>query len=301
MKRFLLKVTFFLVLLFLILFLIKKSAPFYWGNPRLGEKISYVLDNQTDYNSFFIGSSSVHRQINPLIFDEVTQLHSFNLGMDATFFLEAHYILDYFLKNNNQKQLKIFLTEIQPHVMVKNNLHTPRNKYYMDFKRLKMALNYHWKSKNYRQIYFHSIAFLENQLCLGEIKTLLSSNFENATIYKREIIKQKGFFPMDQHLSLDKNNKGLLRNRAQFINSEKYKNRKNMTEADIMTYETSIGKNIHNYTNINYNKVEFYTIPQSIPIGPKYEFDYGHFNTKGSAIFSRKLGEAYNKFVIIEN
>ncbi|MES2570644.1 MAG: hypothetical protein V4710_11400, partial [Verrucomicrobiota bacterium] len=58
--------------------------------PIVSEKLAYFARHRDEYDTLFIGSSRVYRQIDPALFDQVTReagvpTRSFNLGIDSMF------------------------------------------------------------------------------------------------------------------------------------------------------------------------------------------------------------------------
>ena len=61
-------------------------------------KFNYLIHDTTYYNSVFIGSSTMHVDINPLQFDSVTGLYSLNGGMDGMGIAEVHMVVRKFIE-----------------------------------------------------------------------------------------------------------------------------------------------------------------------------------------------------------
>ena len=86
MKSFLFRCAGFGVLLFVALQLVELAVPFYWGNSGFATKMGYLKESGLRYDTLFVGSSRVFRQVDPSIFDGATDglTKSFNLGVSAT-------------------------------------------------------------------------------------------------------------------------------------------------------------------------------------------------------------------------
>ena len=119
MKRFALKISFFLVLYVLIGVVISAFVPYHWGNPWYSSKMQYLEEvDKTKYNSFFFGSSRIYRQVNPTIFDSTLQgmdgisTQSFNMGAPATFCPQSYFMYDKFLESDRAPQARVCFLEL---------------------------------------------------------------------------------------------------------------------------------------------------------------------------------------------
>jgi len=104
MRKFLLEVLVFSVILFLVITGIKSLVPFYWGNKLMGQKTEYLQDSNLSFDTYFIGSSKTFRQIDPLLFEQITGTPAFNLGCSAMFALETEFLLDKLLSSEVSKK-----------------------------------------------------------------------------------------------------------------------------------------------------------------------------------------------------
>lgn len=299
MKIFCLKILIFLIILLSIIYSIKSTVPFYWGNNDLGHKIEYFLkkkyidristQKQIECNVLFFGSSRTYRHIQPILFDSITNFISFNLGGNGSFFLETDYIIDNILNNiNNNDTVRIFQQKTTPIIITDKNFHSVRSKYFLDFKRLKIALKYFLIHEDYKQVYRHIISYIENKLGIGELRRIYNYHFtKNLPPSFNLKMLQKGYWPMGAE------NNFVLKTKQSIdedIPSHFYL-KKNLS-SDSLKIITSILNDNHtkNFNNIisykitgeNYNKFK---------LEKKYYYDRGHFNSKGSRIFTKKLAQ----------
>jgi len=299
MKQFIIKSLSFLLLLLLILFMIKRTVPYYWGSPLLDQKINDALNDGTDYDVFFFGSSRTYRHINPLLFDSITNQTSYNMGCPAMFYLETHYALEHFADHYPaDKKIAILLQEIQPEIIKKRNLSTIRSKYYLDWKRLKMSLQYFKQQKNTEQIWYHLLSFAENQFSISEVKEIAKFHFAPKPVLKPIIKEQKGFYSINQQITIESSS----------IHSKAYIGTNKAYKADSL-YQQRMerGGGIQEITirkispdelnlNIKNRQVEFYQIIDKMELGADDYFDLkDHYSTKGASIFTRKLAEEWRR------
>ena len=234
MRKFFLKiVVFFLPLLILIVILNEiKIVPFYWGaDDEMRQKIVYLLDNPNKHDVIFFGSSTTYRHIDPLLFDSITGYNSFNMGYAGVGSLESDYLID-----NLSSLLKldttlhvIYLRRSRPGNIAKENLHSVKSHYFLDYKRYKIALKYFFGKGDLIQVYRYTVSYLENLFLLGNIKNIMKYTDIHISSYSREAdnsseqfrINHKGFFPLDIEFEITNKNALHIR-REEYINSEKY-------------------------------------------------------------------------------
>lgn len=82
-------------------------------------KLRYFTEHKDEFDTIFIGSSRIYRQVIPPAFDRVaaehgTPTHSFNLGAGGMHVPESFYLLDRVLRTKPAK-LKWVFVELEPH------------------------------------------------------------------------------------------------------------------------------------------------------------------------------------------
>jgi hypothetical protein len=68
-----------------------------WG--QSGE-LNYAMNDSTYYNTIFLGSSTIHVAIRPTVFDSISGLHSFNLGMIMYQVTEINMLVKKYIKSH---------------------------------------------------------------------------------------------------------------------------------------------------------------------------------------------------------
>jgi hypothetical protein len=110
--------------------------------PEVQEKLEYLSAHADDYDTLFIGSSHVFRQIDPKIFDETAaerglQTRSFNAGIDGMQPPEDAYFLDEILKYRPKRLQRVFIEINQIRASVDQAKRgTERAVYWHDWERL---------------------------------------------------------------------------------------------------------------------------------------------------------------------
>jgi len=273
---------------------LNKSVPFYWGNEVMAKKMSYLLNQSPkNFNTFFIGSSHTYRHIDPIIFDSVTNCNSFNLGAPGMGHLEAIYILENFLgRYSSDKRINIFLQNSRLWQIKEKNLHSVRSKYYLDLKRTVWAVKY-WLNKNpknYKQVYNHLLSYVENLLCIGKVKEIITFHFFYENSINNKVIDQKGFYSLDQELQLENNKDLLVRTNRFKKNKDKKKPSKISKKIKVRKANVNSFKNLPVKENLNYFRLGKFNLTSA------YFFDRGHFNMKGAKYYTQKIGESFLSF-----
>lgn len=200
MKEFVIRNLVFLGLVIVITFGVKLSLPYYWGNAAFKLKADYVDTVSDQYNTAFIGPSTIVCNIVPKEFDKYTngRTTSFNLGIAGMFTLEGQYLLENYVKNNSNIK-NYFFHAYEPKPILEPNFHSTRTKYFMDIKRTLYAIKFYKNDST--QLYRHIISFFENLLGVGEFKDIIS--YYN----KRGMIKdyskyEDGYHNLDYNLKI---------------------------------------------------------------------------------------------------
>lgn len=108
--------------------------PIVWGNPLVQAKVDHLLEN--DYDTVFLGSSRVYRQLQPQVFDEVVGrgTNTFNLGGPGFRFPQTYQLCRYLLDSPRADDLRYIVMELDVELgwPSRRNLHTKRVVYWYD-------------------------------------------------------------------------------------------------------------------------------------------------------------------------
>ena len=145
MRRLLFTVLLFAFILLVLLQLHELLVPYYWGNTRYAQTMSYLRSHDHRFNTYFFGSSRVGMHIIPSIFDSLTvaDTYSFNLGAPGAVPPEAYAFYESFLEQdapNNTRYAFMGLSTID--AIADENLHTKRSKYHLDYHYFRFAVDY---------------------------------------------------------------------------------------------------------------------------------------------------------------
>lgn len=298
MKKFIVDIIIFTVFLGCIIFLVKHSVPYYWGNDVIAQKIEYLKSEPEKFNTFFIGSSGIYRHIDPVLFDEIAQTNSYNLGAPAMFYSETEYIMEHFIKENlNEKEYQVIFNKKQPSRIREKDLHTVRKKYFIDFQRLKSGLKFYYRKRQYDQVENYILHYLENKLGIGEYFDIIKFHFgEKEKLPNIVLNKFKGFYSLD--LEYKKTKSYRLEGRKAKLKMLLRKNRFNPKpprEIEIMEIpfeEMPAGFHLE--------RIKYYSFRGNMIVDPNYYFDKAHFNLKGARKFTKELAHAYDAKTALE-
>lgn len=295
MKKFIIEVIIFSVVLIVILQIMKWSLPYYWANPVINNKVEFLEDNTDKFDGYFVGSSKTYRHIDPKIIKRKTGLQTFNLGSPGTFALETEYITDHFTRDHYKKDSTIiFIQSNALKEIAKVNRHSVRTNYYIDTKRLFRASKYFFNKNNYRQMSYHLSAYIENQLCIGMLLDMYQYKFGETNTISPKVVAQNGFYPLDQDLKENKSESLTSRN-AGFMN--KYSKGKVGQSLGKKNHNINVEKkNVSELTGFDGN-YKLYKIRGKLNMNAEYYFDKSHYNSKGAKEFSNIAGQKLNKFL----
>lgn len=113
---------------------------------RVVPNLPFFRDHRDDFDTLFIGSSHVHHQIAPAIFDQMTRAagrptHALNLGLNGMLPPENFYVVEQILKTKprNLKWVFVELAEVETKPFPGTE-GTPRALYWHDWKRTALVL-----------------------------------------------------------------------------------------------------------------------------------------------------------------
>jgi len=292
MKKFILEIFVFIMILGSIIFLVKNSVPYYWGNDLIGQKIQYLYSQPKKYNTFFIGSSGIYRHIDPIIFDSITHSNSYNLGASGMFTSETNYILSHFIKDymNDDKHFQVLMRYKKLSRIREHELHTVRKKYFVNFYIFKKAVLYFFKNGMYDQVYNYSIHFIENSLGIGEFFDIYKYHFSVKESIPLEVLeKNRGFYSLDDEFE-ETNNVQLERRKNKL---ERLLRRGKFKPKHTESFEIKIMSDSEISANLVRNNISYFYLDGNNFQDPKYFFDKGHLNAEGAKLYTQFLANAY--------
>lgn len=258
MKKFLKNCILILLFVVIIIGTSKIFVPYYWGNSNFATKILYLKKNQNTYNSFFFGSSIVHHQINPKIFDSIVnqktseKIKSFNLGSPATFPPQSYYLYENFLKKDLNPSTKYIFIQLKELSIPSRPV---RDEYWQNFSDVLFLFRtvHEDKTLNFRRkfaYYRHTIyRYTKNIFADNQLGTyLFTTNFYDS-IYLGE--NNNGFVSLEyqyEHTTNETNKSGMKELRNKLLD-EKFKVRE-LNANDVKNMIDQVGNEVSS-THLN--------------------------------------------------
>ena len=134
MKIFIIKGILLILLAGAVLVGIRSQFPYDVGNRGFHLKKENMMANIEAYNTAFIGSSRILRQVDPQVIDkQVPDMRSYNLGVEGTFYPEGWYLAWHLVNELDSGDLEYLVVELAPiNYTIEKNLHTVRGTYFLD-------------------------------------------------------------------------------------------------------------------------------------------------------------------------
>lgn len=209
MKRFLKNTILFFLLYLGLSHLLSLCLPYHWGNPWYSAKIRFLKQEpNNDWNTYFFGSSRVHNQIDPKLFDGLVngqteeELRSFNLGAQGNFPPQSYFLFENFLQSNLSKGAKYCFLELREVARMQSEDRTPSNhSYWLNLEELSfglpLVLSDSTKSQAFKRIqgirYLRT--YVKNVLHIGHFEAQLTTTDYYDPMYLGP--ESKGFLPLE--------------------------------------------------------------------------------------------------------
>jgi len=215
MKKLIYKIAIFVLILLFLSNILQFIAPYYWGNPGYSAKIRYLNNTPEKFNAYFFGSSRTFRQIDPVLFDElsITPIKSYNMGYAATFIPESYYLLENFLSNATHVEKGFIFVELQGINSIPDiNLTATRAKYFLTSKEYFFSIKVILKDNNipnnnrFHQIKNYTINYIEKLLGIGLsydlVQYVLMSNHNHSSPDSFGL-QNRGFYSLETEVQTE--------------------------------------------------------------------------------------------------
>lgn len=180
--------------------------------PEVRAKLAWLAAHGNEYDTIFIGSSRVRRQISPAIFDarmreQGVPTRSYNLGIDAMTFPELGYVLELFLERKPRRLRFVVadLNALRRKLGPANEAESLRAVYWHDLRRTAEVCEAIWLDASKGEPWSEALPLIQGHLAL---MLRHYSNLGRGTEFlpwatrpdgrqiKREK-KSRGFYPVD--------------------------------------------------------------------------------------------------------
>ena len=174
----------FLALACFIVFIIitRNFIPYQYENEEFYSKFSEYksLTQKESINTLFFGSSRIHHQISPKLFDKKMadyKLRSYNFSIAGTFNPESYFLLENFLKKNVEKdRVKLIIVELQSfNNLYSRNIFSHKASYWNNFNVLFLSWRYilssdYSNSEKIKLLAKYSISFFYRFISFPEVQ-----------------------------------------------------------------------------------------------------------------------------------
>ncbi len=228
MKPYLKQVAIFAAIYLLLVQIPTLFLPYYWGNEGTVAKIQYLNKSVEKYNTYFLGASTVYRQIDPAIFDTIVpNSKSFNLGYAGFFNPELYPFALNFIENSPSGTQTVFL-EMQPFQIIDNvNVPTVRLQYNLSFDNLKGYVSHFYnndlydKKQKFSAIRNGIFTWLRKAIKIDLLKPAFAALFNPKSVTDNNSLgyQNNGYFNLDDNSSdlkiTESDRKGLLERKSE--------------------------------------------------------------------------------------
>jgi hypothetical protein len=298
-------------------------------NPQYTAQYNNYLKHRDTTNVVFIGSSRTYRQIDPEIIDSVlasNHVNSYNLGAHATFIPEQFYLFDHFLQAQPDpspvKHVYMELTGIN--AIKLSNWFAPQSYYYLDWNMVKFVCNTHFSNKDLSPVLAFALSYPYIQGFIFKHIVPLQWMTSDALADNYSGESGNGYYALDRNLEQSPS-ENLQSRRDEFLSDtsvlvkreKKQVNRKveQIPEPYLAKLHQMVdqarSKGIELYFIIP-PKLKYYSSLATMKTDPiwervidmgdykenrdlylaRYNFDDGHFNSTGAAIYTARLAQA---------
>jgi hypothetical protein len=210
-RKFLIRIFIFGMILASLLILKKSMTPYYLGNSDYRVKLDYSKRSQQKFNTVVFGSSRLFRHVHSALLDSLLsekQLNTFNFASAATYNPEAYYLYENYIEDAQKNEIKYAFIELQNlYEITKENQKSTKATYWNNFRYLlfsyRYILNTHYGYlKKSKFIWDYTLSFIYGHLDFQILKHFFKPA-DKATIRKIGI---QGFYTLDQNLADTKQN-----------------------------------------------------------------------------------------------
>ena len=200
MKKFILNIGGFVIVVLFILHAFKSTLPFYWANEEICDKMELFNSDEEGFDLVYFGPSAVKREFIPSVFEsslKKSKLRAFNFGTAGVYYAEESFLVRQAMKDEAFQRVEYVLSFGQdPKKIMDNHFHKLRIKYALDWNSYTSCLEYFYWKDDYQQVYRYTIMFLENQLLIGEIFEMIEWHFKDYAV-PNDLREFSGYVPYE--------------------------------------------------------------------------------------------------------
>ncbi len=250
MRRFILKMIAYLILIMSINSAVETMMPYAWENSQYSDNLRYFESNwQSSTNTLFFGSSRTFTNVDPVAFDSLNSLNgiytrSYVLASSAAFFNEQSYFLENFFKNNKSTlNLDYVFLELDDNISIDSeNLYSGRSAHYINASNLFPILRQIVISRrplNYkiRQCFYFITSMLRHKAYMGYARKRVKRLLDRRSKDKLLQMSNKGFRPLNVSSDAYQSSQRLQQVREELLRDTNYIHR-NFDTFDSLFHQT---------------------------------------------------------------
>lgn len=185
-----------------------------WGSETIYKKKTYLSTVPGKYNTLFIGSSHIYRQVNPAIFDSIVTsaepIHSYNFGIDWMGVQESYYLYQHLMDENTVKWKYAIIELTKLKSVNYSNLHTTRIIYWQNFDDVVFSMRCIWQSsfslpEKLATTSTCLISYIDRLINIGYLTEAFAFNSCRSTFTDKDngVIINRGFEPYQSYSLAD--------------------------------------------------------------------------------------------------
>ncbi len=213
MRKVLVKLALFALLLLAASQLLIRPFVFhpFWGAPLYISKYDQFFESNAQYDAVFIGSSRTFRNTDPFIFDSITELKSFNFGMEEVGCPFNYYMADKVLDSKKAEEIDYIVLELfspennLPEELMSDVNQTNKALFWYDPADFIFSFGALIESQSlttiekYREIKVHFTTLIQSLLKIGHVQRIVDS--EQKRMHDLYLGSRKdGFYSYDEEI-----------------------------------------------------------------------------------------------------
>lgn len=332
MKKFLLH-SILLALVFLVIVQVPRLfVSKFYGNDVFTNKLKALSQDEQDYEAFFLGTSRVNNQINPQLFERLSNVKSYNLGCPGTSGIENLKLLRHILNQENPSLKYVFVEFPFVNLHAEENANAVRSMYFLDRKSIslyKAFLKHNDFSplEQVQHLFSRAILpFLKKNLGISVFRAQLTALYNSSRNLKAD--PDQGYSP----LKVGTNKAQHIQRREDFLKNTSILQTRKDDALNVLKEEKKLKpnaallaeiKDLNQLAKSKRIKIVYMVLPRNpglvyentLPVYNKlsdkqkikildprkfpeyyseaYAYDKGHLNAKGSALLTTEIAEQF--------
>ena len=247
-------------------FVFKKYTSYYWGEEKFKISLEYLKRTEQNFNTYFIGSSSTYRHIDPDLFDKLADtslnISSFNLGVNALSPPESYFFYRNFIEEDFIKPKYVLIELRDVHRINHQNYGTLKVRYWYNLENWWFTMRaifhsntpIHRKFRKYLNHNFCCLLKLLNVGMIGEIDAVKKQRATDNFDFEKLGVGRNGYYSFEDQTATSSD--------SSYIELLKFRRREFLKDSAIMqrSKNLSIRKHEQALKKPAFNKMQYETI-----------------------------------------